>query len=72
MTAVGLFRESKKHDDARTYRLLDGLEAAYAARTGDPVDGGDLTPFEEVVLEGAAPLPGETYPPAGHTFPRRG
>jgi hypothetical protein len=71
---VSLFRrsETKADDDARTGRLLDGLETAYAIRTGDPVDGGPLTPFEEVVLEGAVPLPGDIYPPVGHTYPTKG
>jgi hypothetical protein len=69
-----MFRRSEttRDDHARTCRLLEGLETAYADRTGDPVDGGPLTEFEEVVLEGAAPLVGDTYPPAGHTYPRRG
>ncbi|MFD5223901.1 MULTISPECIES: hypothetical protein [Streptomyces] len=68
-----LRRTEKQSDDhARTGRLLDGLETAYAVRTGDPVDGGPLTDFEEVVLEGAMPLPGDPYPPAGHTYPRKG
>lgn len=65
-------RETKADDDARTTRLLDGLETAYAIRTGDPVDGGPLTQFEETVLEGAVPLPGDPYPPPGHSYPRKG
>ncbi|MFE7113207.1 hypothetical protein ACFU98_44405 [Streptomyces sp. NPDC057575] len=65
-------RETANDDAARTSRLLQHLEDAYAARTGDPVDGGPLTPFEHVVLEGSMPLPGEAYPPAGHTYPRKG
>lgn len=70
---MGLFSrsESKKDDDARTSRILQGLEDAYAKRTGDPVDGGDLTRFEEVVLEAAAPRHGDQYPPAGHSYPKR-
>jgi hypothetical protein len=63
--------ETAADDHARTGRILDSLDNAYTARTGDPVNGGDLTPFEEVVLEGAAPLPGDPYPPPGHTYPRR-
>lgn len=68
---MGLFSrsESKKDDDARTTRILTSLEA-YGASIGDPVNG-DLTRFEEVVLEGAAPQVGDTYPPAGHGYPRR-
>ncbi|MBV9024561.1 MAG: hypothetical protein JO362_12395 [Streptomycetaceae bacterium] len=64
--------ETKVDDDARTGRLLDGLETAYAIRTGDPCGDADLTTFEEVVLEGAVPLPGDIYPPAGHTYPMKG
>ena len=64
-------RETPADDDARTTRLLQGGEDAYAARTGDPVDGGPLTEFETTVLEGAVPPPGADYPPPGHTYPRR-
>ncbi|MGW0032105.1 hypothetical protein ACWDXD_20045 [Streptomyces sp. NPDC003314] len=71
---MGLFRrsESKKHDDDRTGRLLDGLEKAFAARTGDPCADVELTEFEEVALFAVAGDPAQTYPPAGHTYPRRG
>lgn len=63
--------ETKADDDARTTRLLSGIEDAYAKRTGDPVDGGPLTDFEETVLLAAAPDPTQPYPPAGHGYPRR-
>lgn len=68
-----LFRrtETPSDDSARDGRLLDSLETAYAVRTGDPVDGGDLTPFEEIVLHAVGRDPGTSYPPAGHTYPRR-
>ncbi|MBX9425448.1 hypothetical protein [Streptomyces lateritius] len=71
---MGLFKrsESKKDDDNRTYRLLDGLDAAVAARTGDPSGGADLTPFEETVLFGVGYDPAQSYPPAGHSYPNRG
>ncbi|MFE9484643.1 hypothetical protein ACFYNM_39450 [Streptomyces spororaveus] len=71
---MGLFRrsESKKDDDARTYRLLDGLETAYAARTGDPCGDEDLTDFEETVLFGVGYDQAAGYPPAGHSYPKRG
>lgn len=70
---MGLFsrRETATDDQARTGRLLDGVESAYAARTGDPVDGGPLTEFEETVLGAAAPQAGAPYPPPGHGYPRR-
>ncbi|MEU4955357.1 hypothetical protein [Streptomyces lavendulae] len=71
---MGLFRrsESKKHDDARTYRLLDGLETAYAVRTGDPCGDEDLTEFEETVLFAVGYDQATEYPPAGHSYPKRG
>lgn len=71
---MGIFRrtETATDDQARTGRILDSLDHAYAARTGDPVDGGPLTDFEEVVIESAAPLQGTPYPPPGHGYPRRG
>lgn len=69
---MGLRRETKRDDDARTGRLLDGLDAAYAIRTGDPVDGGDMTDFEETVLFSVAGDPAQPYPPPGHGYPKRG
>ncbi|MEU3084696.1 hypothetical protein ABZ697_30895 [Streptomyces albidoflavus] len=64
-------RETAADDHARTGRLLEGLEAAHAARTGDPVNG-ELDSFEQLVVEAALPLAGDPYPPPGHTYPRRG
>ena len=69
---MGIRRETQRHDDKRTTRLLDGVDSAYAARTGDPVNGGELTDFEETVLHGVARDPATPYPPAGHGYPRRG
>lgn len=66
-----LFRESRTDDEARTGRLLDQLDDAYATRTGDVADGGELTEFEETILFGVANDPARPYPPAGHTYPRR-
>lgn len=65
-------RETPTHDKARTGRLLDALDAAYTARTGDLVDGGPLTDFETTVLFGVAGDPALPYPPPGHGYPRRG
>ncbi|MFF9758591.1 hypothetical protein ACF1G4_03320 [Streptomyces caelestis] len=64
-------RETPADDQARTGRLLQGVEDAYAKRTGDPVDGGELTQFEETVLFASAPPADATYPPPGHGYPRR-
>jgi hypothetical protein len=70
---MGFFRrtETASDDADRTGRILQGVEDAYAARTGDPVDGGPLTDFEETVLGAAVPSHGTTYPPPGHGYPRR-
>ncbi|UJV41608.1 hypothetical protein [Streptomyces sp. AMCC400023] len=70
---MGIFKrtETQKDDDARTGRLLQGVEDAYAARTGDPVDGGPLTAFEHTIVTSAAPDPDTEYPPPGHSYPRR-
>ncbi|MFF2115662.1 hypothetical protein [Rhodococcus koreensis] len=69
---MGIFRrrESAADDNARTGRLLEGLETAYESRR----QGLDLplTQFEEVVIDASVTLSGEPYPPAGHTYPRKG
>ncbi|MFD7416873.1 hypothetical protein [Kitasatospora purpeofusca] len=69
---MGIFRrrETAADDNARTTRFLDGLEGAYEERR----QGLDLplTQFEEVVLDASVALSGEAYPPAGHTYPKRG
>jgi hypothetical protein len=61
-------RETRAQDNARTGRLLDQSDAAFAHEP----DNGLAVEFEAVVMEGlltdrAAPV----YPPPGHTFPRR-
>ncbi|MGW4311014.1 hypothetical protein [Streptomyces californicus] len=62
-------RETKYEDDARTYALLDAVDAAFD-------DGGKATyvdpAFEDVVLFGIAYDPTTPYPPAGHNYPKRG
>ncbi|MEU6674824.1 hypothetical protein [Streptomyces sp. NPDC046925] len=63
--------ESRVDDYERSGRLLDDIEGAYATRTGDLVDGGPLTDFEETVTLAASPDPGSDYPPPGHGYPRR-
>ncbi|MBB4711179.1 hypothetical protein BJ965_001061 [Streptomyces luteogriseus] len=70
---MGIFRRTETASDAadRTTRILQGVEDAYAARTGDPVDGGPLDEFEQTVLGGAVAPPGVDYPPPGHGYPRR-
>lgn len=61
--------ETRAEDNARTERLLDVADIAFER---EPVT--ELhQDFEAVVMEGlltdrAVPV----YPPAGHTFPRRG
>ncbi|MFD3622251.1 hypothetical protein ACFWWT_45275 [Streptomyces sp. NPDC058676] len=66
---MSLRRETKREDDARTGALLDAVDKAFddggLAQYHDP-------DFEDVVLFGIAGDPAQQYPPAGHTFPRRG
>ena len=71
---IGVFSrrpETPAQDQARTGRLLDALDqAAEAADPNQP-----LTPFEDVLLEGLGCGPACSdgpYPPAGHTYPKRG
>jgi hypothetical protein len=61
--------ETPADDDARTVRLLDASDHAFRYEPDTQV-GAD---FEAVVMEGlltdrATPV----YPPAGHTYPRKG
>ncbi|MEV4046693.1 hypothetical protein [Streptomyces sp. NPDC049744] len=64
-------RETETDDAERNRRLVQGVEDAYEARTGDAVNGGELTEFETTVLFGVWPGSVEQYPPAGHGYPRR-
>lgn len=64
-----LRRETRADDNARTIRLLDASDVAFAR---EPENGLALE-FESVVMEGlltdrAVPV----YPPAGHGYPRKG
>lgn len=61
--------EDRIDDGLRTGRLIDAAEVAFERE--QPV--GLAEDFESVVMEGlltdrAAPV----YPPAGHTYPRKG
>jgi hypothetical protein len=61
--------ETRADDNARTERLLDQSDRAFAHDPADEV----AAAFEATVMEGlltdrAVPV----YPPAGHGFPRRG
>ncbi|GGV13714.1 hypothetical protein [Streptomyces spectabilis] len=72
---MGIFRrkENAAADEARTDRLLNGVDQAYTARTGH-VGGAaspDLDEFEETVLHAVARDPEAPYPPPGHGYPRR-
>lgn len=65
-------RETPAQDDARTGRLLDQADVAFEH---EPTTELHLE-FEVVVMEGlltdrAAAAVG-AYPPAGHTYPKRG
>lgn len=68
---MGFRRETRADDKRRTGALLDSLDKA--SETGD--QDAPLTPFEDVLLEGLGCGPacsGSPYPPAGHTYPKRG
>ncbi|MFJ1667335.1 hypothetical protein ACIOK4_13295 [Streptomyces bottropensis] len=61
--------ETRAEDSARTERLLDVADIAFEYEPATELH----QDFEAVVMEGlltdrAVPV----YPPAGHTFPRRG
>ncbi|MFF7013235.1 hypothetical protein ACFY9Y_35075 [Streptomyces fimicarius] len=77
--------ETSADDAARTSRLLTHLQTSYLARAevrqealeGLYIDAPSVPPlpldeFERVVLAGALPLHDATYPPVGHSYPRRG
>lgn len=64
-------RETSKDDRARTSRLLNGLEAAYAHRTSDPCGDADLDDFENVIVSATGAECHPPYPPPGHDYPRR-
>lgn len=70
---MGIFRrrENRADDKSRTGRLLEGLDAAYAARTGDPCGDADLDDFENVIIDATGAEFDAPYPPPGHGYPRR-
>lgn len=70
---MGIFRrrETAAQDQDRSVRFLDGVEAAYARRTGDPCSTAPLDDFEDVIVEAAGAEFDAPYPPPGHGYPRR-
>ncbi|MGW1365045.1 hypothetical protein ACWCQP_47665 [Streptomyces chartreusis] len=66
---MSIRRETRDDDNRRTGALLDAVDRAFddggLAQYHDPA-------FEDVVLFGIAGDPAQQYPPAGHTYPRRG
>lgn len=69
---MSLRRETPRHDDRRTRGLLDAADNAFDR---EPANG-LAAEFQDVVMEGlmtdkAAAAAGN-YPPAGHTYPKRG
>ena len=64
---MGIFRrrETAADDQARTGRLLDGLDAAYDGQTGE------ITDFENAIIDATGAEFDAPYPPPGHTYPRR-
>lgn len=62
-------RETRADDNRRTGELLDAADTAFEYEPANDVSAD----FEAVVMEGlltdrAVPV----YPPAGHTYPKRG
>ncbi|MBD9700674.1 hypothetical protein IHE56_00920 [Streptomyces sp. ID01-12c] len=64
-------RETPADDHARTTRILQSVETAYATRTGNPCGDAPLTDFEHTILTAATPTADTPYPPPGHDYPRR-
>lgn len=63
---MGLFRraETAGHDDARTCKLLDAADNAFDT---------DESAFVDVVMDGLmSDKATRPYPPAGHTYPKKG
>lgn len=66
---MSLRRETRHDDHRRTNALLDALDRASEMR---PDPDAELDEFATVVLFGVANDPTQPYPPAGHTYPKRG
>jgi hypothetical protein len=63
-----VLHESPGDDNARTLRLLDATDTAFAHESTTEL-GAD---FEQVVLEGLlTDRAVDVYPPAGHSYPRK-
>ncbi|MFJ6389097.1 hypothetical protein ACIQJT_15980 [Streptomyces sp. NPDC091972] len=63
-----VLHESPGDDNARTLRLLDATDTAFAHESTTELG----TDFEQVVLEGLlTDRSVDVYPPAGHTYPRK-
>ncbi|MFD3716259.1 hypothetical protein [Streptomyces sp. NPDC058677] len=66
---MSLRRETPDDDNRRTIALLDATDKAFEREP----DGDLAVEFEAVVMEGLlTDRAVSVYPPAGHTFPRRG
>jgi hypothetical protein len=62
-------RETRREDDERTVRLLDAADFAFEREPVNEV----AADFEAVVMEGLlTDRAVAVYPPAGHTYPKRG
>ncbi|MGW1675676.1 hypothetical protein [Streptomyces sp. NPDC002324] len=68
---MSIRRETHDDDNRRTGALLDAVDRAFDNDAGS-VALEDDSSFESVVLFGVAGDPAQQYPPAGHTYPRRG
>ncbi|EMF57302.1 MULTISPECIES: hypothetical protein [Streptomyces] len=61
--------ETRREDAERTGRLLDAADIAFECEPANAT----AAAFEAVVMEGLlTDTAVEVYPPAGHTYPKRG
>ena len=68
---MSIRRETHDDDHRRTGALLDAVDNAFDNAMGAAALENDHS-FESVVLFGVAGDPALQYPPAGHTYPKRG
>jgi hypothetical protein len=64
-------RENQRDDNRRTMELLGSVDNAFDNDAGAAALEDDNS-FESIVLFGVGNDPSKPYPPAGHTYPRRG
>lgn len=68
---MGLRRENRRDDERRTIELLHAVEGAFDNDASVTAFEDDRS-FESIILFGVGNDPTRTYPPPGHTYPKRG